>query len=294
MDVRIAKRHNIHVSGDGPVTLIFVHGLGTGQQVWRYMAPAFQDRYRVVLLDLAGCAQAQVQPGELARYETLDGHAADLVDIAAQFHPGRTVLVVHSVGAMIGLLADLKAPQLFDAHIMVAPSPCYMNLPGYQGGFELAVLEGFLQAIDQDIPAWAQAMAPAMVGEAPAGPLAAQLAGMLCQADPQALRRFARATFLSDLRDQLPSLVKPVAVLQGSDDIVAPVAVGRYMRARLSDCSLSLIDCAGHFPQLRAPAACVRAVETFLASLGLTGGQHPGATATSPPSPAAQRDVTAP
>lgn len=272
MDARIAKRHNIHVSGDGPVTLIFVHGLGTGQQVWHPIAPAFSDRYRVVLVDLMGCAGARLVTDELARYETLDGHAADLVDIAAMFHPGRTVLVVHSVGAMIGLLADLKAPQLFDAHVMVAPSPCYMNLPGYQGGFEPAAIEGFMTAIDQDIPAWAQAMAPAMMGEVPPGPLSAQLVDMLCQADPRALRRFARATFMCDLRDQLPSLVKPVAVLQCTNDMVAPLAVGRYMRARLPDCNLSLIDCAGHFPQLRAPQQCIDATAAFLDSLGLLGG----------------------
>ncbi len=274
MNERLVKRHNIHVSGNGPVTLIFVHGLGTGQQVWHHIAPAFSDRYRVVLVDLMGCAGSRLAPDELARYETLEGHAADLVDIAAMFHPGRTVLVVHSVGAMIGLLADLKAPQLFDAHIMVSPSPCYMNLPGYQGGFEPAAIEGFMAAIDQDIPAWAGAMAPAMMGEAPPGPLSAQLADMLCQADPPALRRFARATFMSDMREQLAYLVKPVAVLQCTDDMVAPPAVGRYMRARLPDCNLSLIDCAGHFPQLRAPAACLQATEAFLSSLGLTGRQH--------------------
>jgi sigma-B regulation protein RsbQ len=254
--------------------LIFVHGLGTGQQVWRHVAPAFSDRYRVVLLDLAGCAGAPLVPDELPRYETLDGHAADLVEIAAMFHPGRTVLVVHSVGAMIGLLADLRAPQLFDAHIMVAPSPCYMNVPGYQGGFDPAVLQGFMQAIDADIPAWAQAMAPAMMGEAPPGSLSLQLADMLCQADPQALRQFARATFMSDMREQLAQLVKPVAVLQCTDDMVAPPAVGRYMRAKLPDCSLSLIDCAGHFPQLRATGACLQATEAFLGSLGLNGALH--------------------
>lgn len=288
MNERFIKRNNITIRGNGPVTLLFVHGLGTSQQVWRHVAPAFSDRYRVVLMDLSGCGGAERPFRETARYDTLDGHAADLVDIAAMFHPGRTVLVTHSVGAMIGLLADLKAPQLFDAHIMVAPSPCYMNLPGYQGGFEPAAIEGFMAAIDENIPAWAVAMSPAMMGEAPPGPLSAELAGMLCQADPQALRRFARATFMSDMRDQLPCLVKPVAVLQCTDDMVAPVAVGRYMRAKLPDCSLYMIDSHGHFPQLRAPRPCMDVIATFLNGLGLTSPPATtGGIRSSPPSRAA-------
>jgi sigma-B regulation protein RsbQ len=274
VDERLIKRHNIKVNGNGSVTLLFVHGLGTGHDVWRHVAPAFSDRYRVVTMDLLGCGDAARHADDPARYDMLDGHAQDVVQVAAMFHPGRTVLVMHSVGAMIGLRADLMAPQMFDAHIMVAPSPCYMNLPGYLGGFEPAQIQGFLAAIDEDLPAWARTMAPAMMGESPPGPLSAQLGDMLCQADPALLRQFARATFLCDMRDQLPYLVKPVAVLQCTHDMVAPVAVGRYMCTTLPDCNLSLIDCAGHFPQLRAPAACLKAMGDFIDSLGLTGGAH--------------------
>jgi sigma-B regulation protein RsbQ len=270
MDERLIKRHNITVSGDGPITLLFVHGLGASQNVWREMAPAFCSRYRVVKMDLLGCGDAARQADEPSRYDTLDGHAQDLVQVAGLFHPGRTLLVTHSVGAMIGLLADRKAPHLFDGHVMVTPSPCYLNLPGYAGGSELAQLHGMLAALAEDLPGWARTMSPVFVGESPPGPLAADLEQALCRADPAMLYQFARATFLSDMRAQLPMMVKPVAVLQCTSDDIAPPSVGRYMHRMLPDCSLYLIDSHGHFPQLRAPQQCIDATASFLNGLGLT------------------------
>lgn len=270
MDERLIKRHNITVRGDGPITLLFVHGLGASQYVWREMVPAFSSSYRVVMMDLLGCGDAARQTDDPGRYDTLDGHADDLVQVAAMLHPGRTVLVVHSVGAMIGLLADLKAPQLFDAHVMVAPSPCYLNLPGYAGGFDLAQLHAVLAALRADLPACVAAMAPQLMGESPPGALSDELAQALCRAEPGLLHQFARATFLGDLRAQLPTLVKPVAVLQCDGDPYAPTGVGRYMQRTLPDCRLQMIDCQGHFPQLRAPQQCIDATASFLNGLGLT------------------------
>jgi sigma-B regulation protein RsbQ len=271
MKEHLIKRHNVTVSGDGPVTLLCVHGLGTGRYVWQPVAQAFSDRYRVVTMDLLGCGDAARVADDPALYDTLDGHARDVVQVAALFHPGRTILVTHSVGAMIGLLADLEAPHLFDAHVMVTPSPCYLNLPGYAGGSELAQLHGMLAAMAEDLPGWARTMSPAFVGESPPGPLSAQLEQALCRADPALLYQFARTTFLSDMRAHLPTLVKPVAVLQCATDYIAPPAVGHYMHRMLPDCSLYMIDSNGHFPQLRAPQLCINAMTSFLTGLGLTG-----------------------
>ncbi len=279
MDERLIRRHNITTRGDGPVTLLFVHGLGASQYVWREMTPAFSTGYRVVSMDLLGCGDAERHTDEPWRYDTLDGHAHDVVQVAALFHPGRTILVTHSVGAMIGMLADLKAPHLFDAHVMVTPSPCYLNLPGYAGGSELAQLHGMLAALAEDLPGWARTMSPAFVGESPPGPLSAELEQTLCRADPALLYQFARTTFLSDMRAHLPTLVKPVAVLQCATDDIAPPAVGRYMQRMLPDCSLYMIDSNGHFPQLRAPQLCINAMASFLTGLGLTGDAHRAAVA---------------
>lgn len=262
------QRHRVRESGEGPITLLFVHGLGTRQEVWRHLEGPLARRNRVVLYDLAGCGRADPSLWSAERYRTLEGHAQDLLEIAERLRDSRVVLVVHSVGAMIGLLAELQAPHLFDAHVMVSPSPCYLNLPGYAGGFDRQAIDALLQAIETDEPGWHERLAADMVREEPPGPFAAELAAALRAAQPQALCQFARATFLADHREQLRRLVKPVLVIQGPDDPVVPQPVGRAMLDLLPSGRLELLKAPGHFPQWTEPQACVDAIGRFLDGLG--------------------------
>ncbi|HZY19110.1 MAG TPA: alpha/beta hydrolase [Ramlibacter sp.] len=269
MPQQLARRHNVTVTGNGPVTLLFLHGLGCDQSMWRFVAPAFASHARVVLMDLAGCGGSDVSAWDPVRYERLDGHALDVIEVAQQFAGERSVLVGHSVGAMIGMLADLRAPWLFDAHAMIAPSPCYRNEPGYAGGFEPSALETLVALVERDVSAWADFMAPHAMGQGQPPALASDLAAAFCRAHPPALAQFARATFLSDLRPQLAELLKPVLLLQCTDDPVAPPAVGRYMEQHLMDCTVRMVRNEGHCPQVSSPGACIAALSHFIASLGL-------------------------
>lgn len=268
MQERVKRRHAVTEMGGGTTTLLFVHGLGASQRVWSRLAPAFTDRYRVVLMDLMGCGASDPAGYDPQRYATLKGHADDLVEVAENLRQGRIVLVVHSIGAMLGLLAELDAPHLFDAHVMVSPSPCYLNLPDYPGGLEPADVQAMLAQIDADPHAWAHTMAPTFMGEPIEHEATALLNADLMRALPQALRQFAHATFRCDFRSQLPQLVKPVLLLQSAEDPIAPVAVGRYMERQLPDGRLEVIPMRGHFPQLLRPQDCARAIDAFLAGSG--------------------------
>ncbi len=250
-------------SGDGPVTLLFVHGLGCHQGIWRRMLPAFTAQHRVVAFDLAGCGGADPH----RRHALLEGHADDLIAVAERLRDRRLVLVVHSVGCMVGLLADLKAPHLFDAHVMVAPSPCYLNLPGWQGGFEPAQLDAMLAALDLDVRGFMHGLAAQLL-PADRPDLVQELRAAFDLADPVALAQFARATFQGDFRDRLPALVKPVLLLQCADDPIAPQSVGQAMQRLLPDARLDLLPAAGHMPHLSHPQLCVAALRRFLGSLG--------------------------
>jgi sigma-B regulation protein RsbQ len=249
--------------GDGPVTLLFVHGLGCHQGIWRRVMPAFAASHRVVALDLAGCGGAD--PSRCHR--VLEGHADDLIAVAERLRDRRLVLVVHSVGCMVGLLADLKAPHLFDAHAMVAPSPCYLNLPDWQGGFEPAQMTQMLQALELDVRSFMHGLAERLLP--PGRPeLVQELRDAFDLADPDALAQFARATFSGDFRDRLPGLVKPVLLQQCADDPVAPQSVGLGMQRLLPDARLDLLPVAGHMPHMSHPQLCIASLERFLASLG--------------------------
>ncbi|MCR5868159.1 alpha/beta fold hydrolase [Aquincola sp. J276] len=265
MDVQ--KRHHVTVSGTGSTTLVFAHGFGCDQNMWRLLAPAFAQRFRVVLFDLVGSGSSDLAAYDPQKYGTLQGHADDLLEIVEHFAPGPVIFVGHSVSAMVGLLADLASPGRFIAQVMVGPSPCYINDGDYQGGFTRADIESLLETLESNYLGWSSTMAPAIMG-APSQPeLAAELTNSFCRTDPEIARHFARVTFLSDHRAELPRLQTPTLILQCSDDLIAPVSVGRYMHQVLPRSTLTIIDNIGHCPHMSEPAASTQAINRFIASL---------------------------
>jgi sigma-B regulation protein RsbQ len=269
----IHRRHNIRISGEGSITLLFVHGLGCDQSMWRAVAPAFERSAKVVLVDLVGFGGSDFSAYDPGRYESLEGHAQDLAAIAQSLGPQPVVLVGHSVGGTIGLLMDLLAPQAVAAHAMFSPSPCYINSAGYEGGFERKDIDAILALIDEDTERWSRTMAGTIMG--PGQPaFTEELVRTFCRADPDAFRQLARATFLGDHRAALPAITKPVLLLQCSEDKIAPPSVGSYMHAQCVDSTLEVVQNAGHCPHLTAPKACIAALERFLQRLAAAGIQQ--------------------
>ena len=267
------ERHNVQVDGRGPATMVFAHGVGCDQNMWRLMAPAYEDRFRTIRYDLVGSGKSDLSAYDRAKYGTLQGHADDLVEVVREFAEGPTVVVGHSVSAMIGLLAGIRAPELFSAHVMLGPSPCYIDDGDYVGGFSRADIDSLLETMEGNYLGWASTMAPAIMG-APGRPeLAEELTNSFCRTDPEIAAHFARVTFLSDNRADLPLLQAPALVLQCSDDIIAPLAVGDYLHCALPDATLRVIDNVGHCPHLSAPCQTMAAMDEFLAALAARGGR---------------------
>ena len=247
--------------------MVFVHGFGCDQNMWRLLAPHFAERYTVILLDLVGSGRSDLSAYQPAKYATLHGYADDIVEVLAEVSREPAIYVGHSVSAMIGLLADLKSPGQFAAHVMVGPSPRYINDGDYFGGFTQEDIASLMETLESNYLGWSSNMAPAIMG-APGRPeLAVELTNSFCRTDPEIAKQFARATFLSDYRAELPRLDKPTLILQCSDDMIAPVAVGEYMHRVLPNSTLKIIDNVGHCPHLSAPSASVDAMEEFLATL---------------------------
>jgi len=264
----LQRRNNVHVSGSGRATMFFAHGYGCDQNMWRLLAPPFAERYRLVLFDLVGSGGSDLTAYDRKKYSSLQGYADDLVEIVRELGQGPAIFVGHSVSAMIGLLAEVKAPDLFAAHIMIGPSPCYINDGDYVGGFSRADIEALLETLDNNFLGWASNMAPAIMG-APSQPeLGVELTNSFCRTDPDIAKQFARVTFLSDLRSRLPLLTKPTLILQCNDDLIAPMAVGWYMHREVPRSTLSIIENIGHCPHLSAPSTTRMAMERFLAQQG--------------------------
>jgi len=261
-------RHNVQIAGSGPATIVFAHGFGCDQTMWRLLAPAFQNRYRTILFDLVGSGRSDLGAYDFARYETLHGHAEDVNAIVREFADGPVIFVGHSVSATIGMLANIAAPELFESQIMVGPSPCYINDGDYIGGFSREDIDGLLTTLESNYLGWASTMAPAIMGAPEQPELADELTNSFCRTDPDIAKHFARTTFLSDHRAELDQLEAPTLILQCSDDLIAPQAVGRFMHSRIPKSTLTIIDNVGHCPHLSAPSQSVSAIEAFLATTG--------------------------
>src|SRR6202453_3082499 len=234
VDVQVLTRNNVTLSGqaDGQ-PIVFAHGYGCDQNMWRLVVPAFENEYRTVVFDFVGAGGSDLSAYDPQRYASLQGYAADVLDVIRALDLRDVIFVGHSVSAMIGVLAAQAEPDRFAALVLVAPSPRYLNDEGYVGGFAEADIDDLLASLDRNYLGWSSTMAPVIMGNADRPELGAELTASFCRTDPEIARRFARATFLSDNRADLARVKLPTLVLQCSDDLIAPACVGEYVHAEI-------------------------------------------------------------
>ncbi|WP_053572834.1 alpha/beta fold hydrolase [Caballeronia cordobensis] len=265
--MNVTTRNNVRVGGCGRVTMIFSHGFGCDQSMWRYVAPSFHDRYRTVLFDLVGSGGSDLSCYDYQKYGALDGYANDVLEILDQFADGPAVFVGHSVSAMIGMLATIRAPERFIANIMVGPSPSFLNDGDYVGGFTRPDIDGLPETLENYFLGWSSTMAPTIMGAPEQPELGQELANSFCRTDPDIAKHFARVTFLADHRADLTKVTTPTLIIQSDDDLLAPVGVGHYMHRAIADSRLCVVKNIGHCPHLSAPSASVDAMTSFLHAL---------------------------
>jgi sigma-B regulation protein RsbQ len=249
----------------GGQPLLFAHGFGCDQNMWRHVWPAFAESRRIVLFDHVGAGGSDLSAYDPRRYSSLDGYAQDVLEICRELELEEVVFVGHSVSSMIGALAAAEEPERFDRLVMVGPSPRYIDDDGYVGGFSAADIEGLLDSMDSNYLGWSNQMAPTIVGNPERPELGEELTESFCRSDPEIARRFARVTFTSDNRADLRRVETRSLVLQCADDVIAPEAVGRYVDENLPDSTLVMLDASGHCPNLSAPVETVAAIREFLA-----------------------------
>ena len=263
----VRVRNNVRITGQGTQPLMFAHGFGCDQSMWRYVAPAFENDYKVVLFDYVGCGKSDWSAYRADRYSTLEGYARDVLDIVEAYDLRDVVFVGHSVSSVIGLLASLQAPGRFAREILVGPSPCYVNGDGYVGGFERKDIEGLLDLMEKNYVGWAAFLAP-VVMKNPGNPeLVQELQESFCAADPRVTREFARATFLSDYRDQVAKVKVPTLIMQCSEDAIAPDCVGDYLHRVLPGSTLTVMAATGHCPHMSHPGETIALMKEYLATV---------------------------
>ena len=263
--MNVLSRNHVKVSGAGGPTIMFSHGFGCDQNMWRHVAPAFAQDHRVVLFDHVGAGNSDLAAYDRGKYSKLDGYADDVIDICRALGLRDLVFVGHSVSAMIGVLAAIKQPELFSRLVLVAPSPRYIDDGDYKGGFSQQDITELLALMDSNYLGWSGSVAPMIMGNADRPVLGEELTGSFCRTDPEIARHFAHVTFSSDNRADLARLRTPSLILQCSQDVLAPEVVGQYLHRNLKGSRLVVMKATGHCPNLSAPQETTEAIQAFLA-----------------------------
>jgi sigma-B regulation protein RsbQ len=261
----ILRRNNVKISGAGERVLMFAHGFGCDQTMWRFVAPAFEADYKIVLFDYVGSGKSDPAAYATERYADLHGYARDVTEICDALDLKDVIFVGHSVSSMIGVLTAIERPELFKRLIQIVPSPCYINEPpDYVGGFDRADIEGLLDMMDKNYVGWANFLAPVIMKNDERPELGAELETSFCSIDPAIARRFAEATFYADNRRDLPRVKTPSLIIQVTDDAIAPVSVGEFMHANLANSTLRLMDASGHCPHMSHPQETIEIIKEYL------------------------------
>lgn len=261
--MNILKRNNVNIIGEGDNVIVFAHGFGCSQNAWRRITHAFTD-HKLVLFDYVGAGKSDTTEYDKVKYNDLKGYAQDIIEICHELKIKNAVFVGHSVSAIIGALASIKEPGIFKKLIFVAPSPYYINEPGYVGGFEREDIESLLELMDEDYNGWAKMLSPKLIGNDEKIELTDEMEDNFCTTDNEIVKQFARTTFLSDNRKDLPNIPVESITLQCTDDIIAPLEVGQYIKANTPNNTLVLLKATGHCPHMSAPEETIEAIKSFL------------------------------
>ncbi|KPC80890.1 MULTISPECIES: alpha/beta fold hydrolase [unclassified Streptomyces] len=263
MDVR--KRNRVSVTGreGGPVVML-AHGFGCDQGLWRLVAPELEKHFQVVLFDHVGAGHSDVSAWSAERYSSLDAYAQDVIEICQELGPGPVNFVGHSVSAMIGVLAAVREPGLFERLVLLTPSPSYIDDGDYRGGFSEQDIDELLESLDSNYLGWSATMAPVIMGNPERPELGEELTNSFCRTDPEIARVFAKATFLSDNRADLAKVTVPTLIAESARDTIAPREVGAFVHAQIPGSELVTLDSTGHCPQLSAPEETAEAIIAFV------------------------------
>jgi sigma-B regulation protein RsbQ len=266
----ILVRNNVRVFGQGTQPMMFAHGFGCDQNMWRFVTPDFEEDYRIVLFDYVGSGKSDLQAYSAERYGDLNGYAQDVLDICAALGLTDVIYVGHSVSSVIGMLASIREPERFERLILIGPSPCYINdPPAYVGGFERADIEGLLDVMEKNYIGWASFLAPVVMKNPERPELTRELGESFCSTDPKIARRFAEVTFFSDNRSDLPKVTIPSLIMQCSDDAIAPLGVGDYLRRHLPQSTLRVMRATGHCPHMSHPEETTQIIKEYLSAPGI-------------------------
>lgn len=264
MKISSINRNNVIQFGQGSQPMLFAHGYGCDQKMWRFITPAFEQDYRIMLFDHTGSGNSVESAYDFEKYNDLRGYAQDVIEICDELKINKIIFVGHSVSCMIGVLAAIKRPDLFEKLILIGPSPCYINQAAYFGGFSREDIEDMVDTLESNYLGWSSYITPVIAGHPEKPEHADELHNSFCRMNPEIAKHFAKVTFLADNREDLAQLTIPVQVIQSNPDVISPVEVGEFVHNQIRNSLYTQIEVPGHVPHLTDPMATIAAMRKFL------------------------------
>jgi len=261
----VLNRNSVKIIGNGPTTLMLAHGFGCDQNMWRFIIPSLEQKYRIVLFDYVGSGSSDISQYNKERYSSLEGYAKDIIEICDALKLSDVIFIGHSVSSIIGAIASIQIANIFSKMIMICPSPCFLNLPpDYLGGFEKQDLQELLNLMDKNYIGWADYLAPLIIGDTNSSELTGELSGSFCSTDPVVAKNFAKATFLSDYRHILKEIKQPTLIFQSKNDSLASPAIGEFINENITNSELEVIEADGHCLHMTHPEQITTSIFKYL------------------------------
>lgn len=258
----VFTRNNVVQHGAGQPTVLFAHGFGCDQSMWRHVATPLSAHGRVALFDHVGAGQSDTDAYDPAKYATLHGYAADVIEICDALECGPLVFVGHSVSATIGVLAAAARPDLFAKLVLVCPTPRFSNADDYHGGFAEADIDELLDLLDKNHLDWSALMSPVVMGPG-AEAHETEWRDSVCRLDPAIAKDFARVTFKSDHRNDFAKVATETLLIECAEDALAPPEVGAFVHAAMPNSRRFILSTTGHCPHMSAAGDVIDALADF-------------------------------
>jgi len=260
----IQSRNNVRVFGKGTKTIIFAHGFGCDQQVWHKITPAFEEDFQIVVFDYVGSGHSDKSAYNSKRYSTPEGYAADVLDICEAFDLTNVIFVGHSISGVIGLLASITNPSLFDKLCLIGPSPRYINEPGYAGGFDKEDIDELMEMMERNYKEWVKYLAPIASKNSDRPALTEEFEKILMANDQHIVKQFCEMTFTIDVRGELEKVKTPSVILQAKEDSIVPLEIAHYLHSKIPNSKLVLMEATGHNPHLSYPEETIHHIKSFI------------------------------
>lgn len=266
MSKELIKQHNIKILGnlDSTEILIFAHGFGSQQSAWRFILPAFKDKYQIILFDIIGSNFLAREEFDIHNYYSFKDYAKDLVKICSFLKLEKVSFIGHSASCMIGTLVALENTNFFKKLIFISASPRYLNDADYIGGFTEAEIITMLGGMTKNYTQWIQHYTLKAIDDPKQPLLAEEFAQCLLKLNPDIALIVFKMIITSDYRKQVSQLKLPTLIIQPQDDMFVPLNVGLYLNEHIKNSKIQILPTKGHFPQLTHPYIMAYTISEYL------------------------------